>query len=106
MTLKDIQELNPVRPYCQETQGEADWYRIGLIDGVYAVSEIWHDPKEMPIEGRSIFIYMRDDSVKVISGWGEDGSFCLGEGFWHYLKSQKAWCYVDDILDTIPNTFE
>ena len=106
MTIQEIQELNPIRPYCQETQGEADWYRIGLIDGLDAVSEIWHSPKEMPITERRILVFMRDDSIVALSGWGNDGSFCLGEGHWHYLKMQKAWCYVDDILDTIPNNLQ
>lgn len=34
MNRQDIEQLNPVRPFCFETEREEEWYNAGLIDGL------------------------------------------------------------------------
>lgn len=34
MTREEIEQINEVEPYCFETSGEEQWYRIGLIEGL------------------------------------------------------------------------
>jgi hypothetical protein len=93
MTLEEIQELNPIRPYCQETEGEENWYRIGLVDGLDAVSEIWHGQQERPAYDKYILVLSDGNGVN-------NGLSTYYLDNWHGIK---AWCYLDDILKTIPD---
>lgn len=34
MTREEIEQINEVEPYCFETSGEEQWYRIGLLEGL------------------------------------------------------------------------
>lgn len=34
MTREEIEQLNEVEPYCFETSGEEQWYRVGLKEGL------------------------------------------------------------------------
>lgn len=38
-TVDDINELNPVRPYCFENDSEENAYNMGLVDGKEIVSD-------------------------------------------------------------------
>ena len=33
ITREEIESLNPIRPYCIETDREQKWYEVGLVDG-------------------------------------------------------------------------
>ena len=63
------------------------------------VSEVWHNASEEPKEGYTIVVYMNDDSLKVLTSWGENGDFCIGDGFWYNIHQQRSWAYKDDLLD-------
>ena len=93
MTIQEIQELNAIRPFCMETEGEENWYQIGLIDGLGAVSEIWHGPEKRPAYDKYIMV------ISVSNGM-HNGLATYYLDHWHGIK---AWCYLDDILKTIPD---
>lgn len=59
---------------------------------------IWHDAKEKPKEGLTIVVCMNDESLIVLTSWGENGDFCVRSEFWYNIHKQKCWAYKDDLL--------
>ena len=106
MTREEIEKIDPIEPYCFETDREERWFEIGCIEGLKAadaepnLESLWHDASEEPKEHSKIVIvdtegewwnidYDSDD----IDGCGLYGwEFCIA------YYDLKIWAYTDDLL--------
>lgn len=109
MTREEINEFNPIEPYCFETDGEERWYQIGCIDGLDAAdkepntSVLWHKPNDKPEEGELIVCVDTDcewhtgsfDRMGNGEGYYAVWDYCILQCYW---EDVKMWAYAKDLL--------
>lgn len=113
MTRAEIEELNDIRPYRFETDGEQKWYEIGCIDGLDAadaepdISELWHSNKELPNRdvgececGKEVLIEIEDGlMVEIGLALLEDGVYQIMCPYNIYtMEDIRRWAYIEDLL--------
>lgn len=113
MTRSEIEELNDIRPYCFETDGEKKWYEIGCIDGLDAadaepnLSELWHSNQELPNRDIDEYGSGKDCLVEIKnSPMIEIGQALLDDGIYaischlntYAMDDIQRWAYIEDLL--------
>lgn len=101
MTREEIEKIDPIEPYCFETDREERWFEIGCIAGLKAadaepnLESLWHSASEEPRLNQWFLAQIGDNAFDTFvmemdknEDWKE----------WSNGVNIKRWAYLKDLL--------